>query len=60
MDSIVTEIKGDKQVTGVTVLNNATGQTTDLAVNGVFVQVGEAPNSHWQKRRVLKLTSVNT
>ncbi len=41
----VQEIKGDKQVKSVTLLDNSTGQTSELSVDAVFVQVGEAPNS---------------
>ena len=45
----VQEIKGDKQVKAVTLIDNTTGETTELAVDAVFVQVGEAPNSHLAK-----------
>jgi thioredoxin reductase (NADPH) len=41
----VQEIKGDKQVKSVTLVDNSSGQTSELAVDAVFVQVGEAPNS---------------
>ncbi len=41
----VQEIKGDRQVRSITILDNSTGQTNELAVDAVFVQVGEAPNS---------------
>ena len=41
----IQEIKGDKQVRSVTLIDNSTGQTSELAVDAVFVQVGEAPNS---------------
>lgn len=41
----VQEIKGDKQVTHVTLFDNITGKTSEQAVDAVFVQVGEAPNS---------------
>ncbi len=41
----VQEIKGDKQVKSVTLIDNSSGQTSELAVDAVFVQVGEAPNS---------------
>ncbi len=41
----IQEIKGDKQVRSVTLMDNSTGQTSELAVDAVFVQVGEAPNS---------------
>jgi thioredoxin reductase (NADPH) len=41
----IKEIKGDKQVRNVTLLDNSTGQTREVEVDAVFVQVGEAPNS---------------
>ncbi len=41
----VEEIKGDKQVKTVALRDNKTGQTSEVAVDAVFVQVGEAPNS---------------
>jgi thioredoxin reductase (NADPH) len=41
----VQEIKGDKQVKSVTLIDNSSGQASELAVDAVFVQVGEAPNS---------------
>ena len=41
----VQEIKGEKVVNNVILLDNKTGETSELAVNAVFVQVGEAPNS---------------
>jgi thioredoxin reductase (NADPH) len=45
----VQEIKGDKQVKTVTLKNNLTGQTNEVDVDAVFVQVGEAPNSQIPK-----------
>jgi thioredoxin reductase (NADPH) len=45
----IQEIKGDKQVKTVTIINNITKQTSELAVDAVFVQVGEAPNSQIAK-----------
>jgi len=45
----VQEIKGEKNVNRVTLLDNKTGETSELAVNAVFVQVGEAPNSQTAK-----------
>jgi len=41
----VKEIKGEKLVNKVALFNNKTGETKELTVDGVFVQVGEAPNS---------------
>ena len=45
----VQEIKGEKNVNSVILLDNKTGETRELAVNAVFVQVGEAPNSQIAK-----------
>jgi thioredoxin reductase (NADPH) len=45
----VQEIKGEKNVNSVILLDNKTGETSELAVNAVFVQVGEAPNSQIAK-----------
>lgn len=42
----VREIKGDKLVTEVVLYDNKTEETKKIAVDAVFVQVGEAPNSH--------------
>ncbi|MGE5533032.1 MAG: NAD(P)/FAD-dependent oxidoreductase, partial [Bacillota bacterium] len=41
----IQEIKGDKQVKSATLIDNITKRTTELAVDAVFVQIGEAPNS---------------
>ena len=45
----IQEIKGDKQVKSVTLLDNMTMKTSELAVDAVFVQIGEAPNSQLAK-----------
>jgi len=45
----VQEIKGDKQVKAVTLIDNTTKNTSELAVDAVFVQIGEAPNSELAK-----------
>jgi thioredoxin reductase (NADPH) len=45
----IQEIKGDKQVRAVSLLDNITGKTSELAVDAVFVQIGEAPNSQLAK-----------
>jgi thioredoxin reductase (NADPH) len=39
------EILGDKNVNGVRILNNKTGEKTELAVKGFFVAIGHQPNS---------------
>jgi thioredoxin reductase (NADPH) len=41
----VEEIKGDRQVRTVALKNNVTGEKSEVPVDAVFVQVGEAPNS---------------
>lgn len=41
----VQEIKGDKQVKAVTLIDNITKKTSELVVDAVFIQIGEAPNS---------------
>ncbi|MCL1965589.1 MAG: FAD-dependent oxidoreductase [Candidatus Bathyarchaeota archaeon] len=41
----VEEIKGDRQVRSVALRNGVTGEKTEVAVDAVFVQVGEVPNS---------------
>jgi len=41
----VEEIKGDRQVRTLALKNNLTGEKTELSVDAVFVQVGEAPNN---------------
>ena len=45
----VQEIKGDKQVRSVTLIDNMTLKTSEMPVDAVFVQVGEAPNSQTAK-----------
>jgi thioredoxin reductase (NADPH) len=45
----IQEIKGDKQVKAVTLIDNTTGKTNELEVDAVFVQIGEAPNSQLAK-----------
>ena len=43
-----TEVKGDGQkVTGLSYLDRVTGNTRELALEGIFVQIGLLPNTHW-------------
>jgi thioredoxin reductase (NADPH) len=44
-DSVVDEIVGDGQVSGVRLKNVKTGRATDLAAGGVFVAIGHIPNT---------------
>ncbi len=43
------EIRGDVKVKGVVLVNSKTGETREMDVDGVFVQVGEVPNSQIAK-----------
>ena len=43
------EIKGDVKVRSAVLTNNKTGETKEINVDGVFVQVGEVPNSQVAK-----------
>jgi thioredoxin reductase (NADPH) len=43
------EVKGDNKVKGVVLVNNKTSETMETDLDGVFVQVGEAPNSQIAK-----------
>jgi len=45
----IQEIKGDKKVHAVTLKNNKTKQTSEIAADAVFVQIGETPNSQLAK-----------
>jgi len=49
------EVKGDTKVRGVVLVNNKTGKTLEIDVDGVFVQVGEAPNSQIAKGAGVKV-----
>ena len=46
-DSVVTEVLGDGEVTGVRVQNKKTGQEREIPVDGVFVAVGHEPQTEW-------------
>jgi thioredoxin reductase (NADPH) len=41
----IREIVGEKMVKKVRMLDNRSGETKEMSVDGVFIQVGEAPNS---------------
>lgn len=48
-DSEVSEIKGNGVVQGVTLKNNKTMEVREVSVDGVFVQIGEVPNTQLAK-----------
>ena len=41
----VTEVLGETKVTGVTLLDTVTGETSEMAVTGLFVAIGHVPNT---------------
>jgi thioredoxin reductase (NADPH) len=45
LNTEIREITGEKVVNKVVLFDSKTGETKELAVDGVFVQIGEAPNS---------------
>lgn len=49
------EVKGDTKVKRVVLVNNKTGETMEIDVDGVFVQVGEAPNSQVAEKAGVKV-----
>ncbi len=51
-DTVVEEIKGDKTVSGLIVRNIKTGSKSTLAVQGIFVYVGQSPNTSYLKGQV--------
>lgn len=46
-DSVVTSIEGDEQVEALTIQNVYTGAETKQAVDGVFIAVGNIPNTEY-------------
>lgn len=53
-DSVVTELVGENRLQSVTVKNVKTGETSSLAVNGLFVAVGQRPATEWIKGLALE------
>jgi thioredoxin reductase (NADPH) len=51
----IKEIRGDKVVQTAILLDKNTGETREMPVNGVFVQVGEDPNSKVAKEAGIAL-----
>jgi thioredoxin reductase (NADPH) len=49
LNTEIDEIKGEHIVTGVVLFNNETEKTAELLVDGIFIHVGEAPNSQIAK-----------
>ena len=45
----ISEIQGDKFVEGLIYKDNATGEQKDLKVSGIFVEIGQIPNTDFVK-----------
>lgn len=58
-NSEIKEILGDKMVRGVRVFNNKTGENRELPFDGVFIQVGETPNSEAAKEAGVSVNENN-
>lgn len=58
-NSEINEILGDKMVRGVRVFNNKTGEKKELSFDGVFIQVGETPNSETAKEAGVSVNENN-
>lgn len=43
LDTVVTGLKGDKRLEGLELENKVTGEKSELAVDGVFVAIGQMP-----------------
>lgn len=47
LNASTTEVLGDEQVTGLGYDDRSTGEHHELAVDGIFVQIGLVPNTAW-------------
>ena len=45
----ITEIMGDKFVNGLSYRNKATNEVTELPVGGIFIEIGQIPNTEFLK-----------
>ena len=51
-DTVVGEIKGDKNISHLIVHNIKSGATSQIAVDGVFIYVGQIPNTGFLKGQI--------
>jgi len=51
----VREIRGNTKVETIVLFNNKTGKISELEVDGVFIQVGEKPNSQFAQEAGVKV-----
>jgi thioredoxin reductase (NADPH) len=59
LNTEIKEIQGDRVVQKVILLDKKTAETRELPINGVFVQVGEDPNSQTAKEAGVTLDADN-
>lgn len=52
LDTVVTGLKGDKRLEGLELENKVTGEKSELAVDGVFVAIGQMPENGMLKNVV--------
>ncbi|EFK96424.1 alkyl hydroperoxide reductase [sediment metagenome] len=45
----ILEVKGDKFANAITIRDKATGVVTDLSVGGIFIEIGQLPNTQFLK-----------
>ena len=56
-NAATTEVRGDgKKVVGLTYTDRVSGESADVDVAGIFVQIGLVPNTDWLKDSDVKLT----
>ena len=48
-DLEILEVKGDKFVEGIVYKDNKTGEVTELKVSGIFIEIGQIPNTDFVK-----------
>jgi thioredoxin reductase (NADPH) len=58
-NTVLKEIKGDMFVKSVVTLNRETGVEKEMDVNGIFIAVGEIPNSQLAKEMGVEIDSLN-
>jgi alkyl hydroperoxide reductase subunit F len=51
------EVLGEKNVTGLKIKNNKTNEESTLPVNGIFVEIGQIPNTLFAKN-ILKIDTI--
>jgi thioredoxin reductase (NADPH) len=55
LDTEVREIKGEDNVRSIVLYNNRTGASSEIEVEGVFIEVGRVPNTELVKRAGIEL-----